>query len=78
MTIESVNDEIHLALLEYREINRRHWKETKILNAFNETVSMLTYHVLKPDDEKRCVQLAEKVARLFRFASYLMAVNKTQ
>jgi len=73
MTVASINDEVNSALLEYRQINGQHWIESTRLNAFNETVPTLKYHVLTSNDEKRCVQVAERIARLYKFLSHLTA-----
>lgn len=73
MTVESLTAEIAAVLAETRALNALRWVPTQIQLATGLEKTVLKYAPQPPEVDRRCVELSERISRLLRFKSELLA-----
>jgi hypothetical protein len=74
MTVKSLNAAIEEARDESRVLHRRRWTATKVQTLIGDgEKTVLKYHPVSPEVDRRCIELAERIQRLFRFRSEMLA-----
>lgn len=73
MTPDSLTAEIAAALAEVRALNAPRWTPTQIQLATGLEKTVLKYAPQPPEADRRCIELSERIQRLFRFKSELLA-----
>jgi len=73
MSLDDISTEIDATLTESRALNAARWTPIQVQMALGGEKTVLEYRPQTPEIDHRCIELSERLERLYRFRSELIA-----
>lgn len=73
MTVKSITEEIEILSNEFRDINKLRWRI--VGTGYRSSETKVMWMPKSEEEEKRLIKIAEHIARLHRFRSFLSIKN---